>query len=139
MKDPYRVYCTQKMNARRRRISWNLSYEQWWDIWTASGQYDQRGRSPDGAVMARIDPREGYSRDNVQICTGSQAAQNYWQSACRPQALIHNRTIAQMHCKAVHTPMGDYPSAVQAAQAMNISKSALNYRLRNWPAEYYTI
>lgn len=135
--DPYRVYQTQQKNARRRRIPWQLSFEQWQQVWQASGLWDQRGRSPDGAVLARIDPREGFHIQNIQICTGRAAAQGYWQSPCRPEALAHNQRLAEQNCRTVQTPQGVFPSAGSAAQAIGITASGIHWRIRNWPDRYY--
>lgn len=68
---PVRRFECQRKNAKVRGISWQLSFKQWWDIWQQSGHWEQRGRGQ-GYVMARYGDSDGYSVDNVYICTGAQ-------------------------------------------------------------------
>lgn len=133
------VYEQQRGNARRRRIPWTLTYEQWDQVWQASGQWNHRGRAPMGSVLCRIDPLRGFEWGNVHIQTGRAAAELYWQGPARPQALAHNRELANLHCRPIRTPQGDFPSGRAAAAALGITPSCLNWRRVNWPDRYYHI
>lgn len=55
-------------NAKRRKISWELNFEQWWNIWQSSGKWNLRGPGP-GYCMARKKDIGPYSVENVYICT----------------------------------------------------------------------
>lgn len=136
MTDSYRVYETQRANAGRRKIAWRLTFEEWWAVWSASGQWDYHGRSPDGYVLARINPDLGFEPGNVQICTGRAAAQQYWRSPARPRAVAHNRALGERRSRPVSTPQGDYPSVQAAATALGITKGGMNWRLQHWPDRY---
>jgi hypothetical protein len=63
---PIRAFCTQRNNARRRGIEWELKLWDWWMIWEASGKWDQRGRGS-GYVMSRYGDEGPYRKDNVYI------------------------------------------------------------------------
>lgn len=64
-------YRHQKRTSLHRGIPWELSLKQWWDVWTASGKWDERGRSRGQYVMARLNDEGGYTPGNVYITTGA--------------------------------------------------------------------
>lgn len=63
----YVAYRQQLRNAKRRGIEFTLTFEEWMDVWTASGHFDERGLG--GYVMARIEDRGPYTVANVKIIT----------------------------------------------------------------------
>jgi hypothetical protein len=67
--DRMRKFKQQKASARRRGISFLLSFEQWWGIWEASGKWEQRGKSKGNYCMARYGDKGPYAVKNVFICT----------------------------------------------------------------------
>lgn len=58
-------YGIQKQNARRRGIEWQLTYEEWLDIW--GDKIEMRGRGIGKYCMARNNDCGPYSKDNVKI------------------------------------------------------------------------
>jgi hypothetical protein len=61
-------YRQHKGNAKRRGVPFDLTFEQWLDVWKSSGHFDARGnKTRDGYVMARKDDRGGYTVGNVSI------------------------------------------------------------------------
>jgi hypothetical protein len=64
-------YSIQKRKAKRRGIAWELSFEEWWTIWEASGKWSERGWGKDKYVMCRYGDIGAYSIDNVFIDTNS--------------------------------------------------------------------
>jgi len=67
-KTPRGRYHQHKGKATARGIEFLLTFEQWWDIWQASGKWEQRGRRNDQYVMARLGDRGAYEHGNVRIC-----------------------------------------------------------------------
>ena len=63
-------YTTHKSNAKRRGIEFNLTFEQWFDIWEKSGKWDERGRSANKYCMCRVGDTGSYSVNNVFIGQG---------------------------------------------------------------------
>lgn len=55
--------------AKVRGIEWQLTFEEWWDIWEQSGKYEQRGRGAGKYCMSRIGDVGPYSVNNVVIKT----------------------------------------------------------------------
>jgi DNA-binding CsgD family transcriptional regulator len=66
---PTRAWHSQRRNAIRRGIDWNLSLWDWWNIWLSSGKWDSRGRTKDSYVMCRIGDAGAYEIGNVYIAT----------------------------------------------------------------------
>jgi hypothetical protein len=62
----------QRNSAKRRGISWRLTYEQWLKIWSDSGKLARRGNRKGNYVMARFDDKGSYAVGNVKIITCQQ-------------------------------------------------------------------
>jgi hypothetical protein len=58
--------------AKRRGIGFELTYEQWMEIWLKSGQILNRGMELGQYVMARNNDTGPYAVGNVSIIMGSQ-------------------------------------------------------------------
>ena len=65
------AFFAQRSQSRNRGIDWDLSFEQWFDIWKESGRWDKRGRDDGKYVMARFGDRGPYAIDNVKIVTSN--------------------------------------------------------------------
>jgi hypothetical protein len=70
-RSPIGAFCTQRCNAMRRGIGWELKLWEWWGIWQASGYWEQRGRGQ-GYVMARLNDEGPYAAGNVYICSAAE-------------------------------------------------------------------
>lgn len=66
-KGPKQPFFRQRQNARTRGIEWSLTFEEWQQIWVASGQLLNRGRKKGQYVMARFGDKGPYSISNVEI------------------------------------------------------------------------
>lgn len=69
MYKPTRAYASQRQNAAKRGVGWELNLWQWWSIWQQSGKWAQRGRGQ-GYMMCRKGDLGPYAVDNVFIATG---------------------------------------------------------------------
>ncbi len=68
LENPYEyAYQTQRNNAKRRGIDFNLTYEEWLSIWENSGHFNERGRKLGQYVMSRFNDIGDYSINNVEI------------------------------------------------------------------------
>lgn len=65
-------YWVQKAGAKRRSIIFELTFEEWLEIWEASGHFEERGRQAHQYHMARHGDRGPYAVGNVKIITASQ-------------------------------------------------------------------
>lgn len=64
---PRGKYSQQKANAWKRRIPWQITYEQWWQLWQASGHWPDRGYRRGQYVMGRLGDAGAYRVGNVEI------------------------------------------------------------------------
>ena len=89
-RSPLGAFRSQKINARRRGIAWEMTFADWWRIWDVSGKWSQRGRGQ-GYVMARKGDTGPYSVDNVYIATSSQNIKDSY--IFRPYHLRNNKHL----------------------------------------------
>jgi hypothetical protein len=66
-----RDWTNARSNAKRRNIPFDLTYEQWSDVWRLSGKWHERGRRTGQYQMDRKDNASGYSPGNIQIVVGA--------------------------------------------------------------------
>lgn len=67
-----KAYFNQRKSAKGRKIEWNLTFPQWYDIWRSSGKLDERGRGQGKYVMARKFDLGGYVAGNIYICLATE-------------------------------------------------------------------
>lgn len=58
-------YHNHSASADQRGVPFNLTFEEWMDIWVSSGHLEDRGVT--GYVMARFNDQGGYEVGNVEI------------------------------------------------------------------------
>lgn len=64
-KDPHRAFAQHAANADRRGIGFELTFEQWWEIWEP--HYERRGLGSDQLMMCRTGDKGPYALGNVRI------------------------------------------------------------------------
>jgi hypothetical protein len=67
----WNAYGRQRSADKMRKIDFNLSFEEWIDIWQKSGHFDQRGKGPSKYCMCRYGDLGAYTIGNVFIQTNS--------------------------------------------------------------------
>lgn len=67
LRSPKGRYQQQKRRAWQRGIGWRLTFEQWWQIWQASGHWHERGKHKGNYIMARLRDAGHYEQGNVYI------------------------------------------------------------------------
>src|SRR3990167_6073746 len=68
-RSPKRKYKSHRARAMWAGIPFLLTFEEWWEIWQASGHWEERGRRKGQYCMARFGDKGGYEVGNVRICT----------------------------------------------------------------------
>lgn len=68
----WRRYQKHKINAENRGIDFLLSFEEWLQIWTASGHLAESGRGKTKYCMARFGDKGACEVGNVRICTNQE-------------------------------------------------------------------
>ena len=64
------VFSRQKSGAKVRKIQWDLTFDQWLEIWTNSGMLWNRGKGVGESMMCRRIEPSPYSVKNVYIGDG---------------------------------------------------------------------
>lgn len=86
-------YSDQKSKAKCRGIPFNLTFEEWWDIWQKSGKWDQRGIGKNRYVMSRYKDQGGYEVGNVHIQTISENNKEAYQYHRKPPMLGKKHSV----------------------------------------------
>lgn len=63
------AYASQKSHAKQRDITFNITFDEWYDWWQATGHYHERGRNKSCYVMARYNDTGPYELGNIYCCT----------------------------------------------------------------------
>ena len=71
-KDPvrhkmYKTFVQQRNQANFRKEGWTLVFDEWADIWEASGKWEQKGRRLDDFCSTRKDHNQAWTKDNFII------------------------------------------------------------------------
>lgn len=69
---PRYVYKSHKTSAKQRGVEFLLTFEEWWEIWDASGKWYERGKQTNHYVMARFGDTGPYAVGNVRVCTSQE-------------------------------------------------------------------
>jgi hypothetical protein len=64
---PLRKYQIQRIHAKDRGISFELTFEEWINIWEQSGKFEFRGRGKGKYCMSRVNDSGPYKVGNVYI------------------------------------------------------------------------
>jgi hypothetical protein len=116
--DLRRKFITQRDRSKRRRILFRLAFDQWLDIWTASGHLHERGRGKDKYCMARKGDTGPYEAGNVDIVPFSQNVRN-GQRGTRKSP----ETRAKMRAKAIGRRWSEETRAKRRATLRKIDRA----------------
>jgi hypothetical protein len=65
----YYAWAKHKSQAKFRKEAYDLTWEDWRDIWANPIDFLNRGRKPDDLTLTRIDDDGAWTRDNVMVIT----------------------------------------------------------------------
>ncbi|MDN7490552.1 Trp family transcriptional regulator [Burkholderia sp. AU45274] len=83
-KKAWDAFSVQRSRAAYREIAWEMTFPEWWKIWSESGHWAERGRAHIGVyVMARFGDSGPYKVGNVEIITHSQNVSDSWKNVDR--------------------------------------------------------
>jgi hypothetical protein len=103
-----RYFYNQRDSAKRRGISFELSYIEWLDIWESSKKLEQRGRGKGKYCMMRNNDIGSYSKENVKIGLFEQNAselknrktgKNYAKTTLPPLKRLYSKVIIDSKTK----------------------------------------
>ena len=108
------IYIQHRAQCGQRGIGFDLTFEEWLDVWTASGLIKERGRTRNGAVMGRKDKTGAFTVDNVEITRA-------WKNMAS-RDFTSNR-------KRIVTPAGEFDSVKEASEYYGVTPGAISQRL----------
>ena len=112
-------YSCQKSKAKQRGIDFQLTFEEWWNIWQQSGKWEQRGFRKGQYVMSRKNDIGPYAIENVfiQSCEDN-----------HKQVILSNETRLIMRNKRLGQVQSDVTKQRRSASMMgkNIGKGRYN-------------
>ena len=68
---PKGIYNKHKCNAHARGVEFQLTFDEWWNLWRASGHWAKRGNRKGRYCMCRFGDEGPYVVGNVYIGTWS--------------------------------------------------------------------
>lgn len=127
-KKTYKKFTDQRSVRTNDGFEWRLTYNEWCDIWEASGKWNLRGKHRGQYVMARIGDVGPYAVGNVEIITHSQNIKDAFTNGChdnkpskphsaetkrkmsetrkgRVKSEEHRRNLSESHLGKLHDPM----------------------------------
>jgi len=63
----YMKYLRAKAQAKYRKEHWDLTFEQWWAPWEASGRWSERTNDKHGYCMIQQNPDLGWIEGNLEV------------------------------------------------------------------------
>lgn len=89
----------QRSGATWRGISFELTFEEWLNIWVDSGHLHERGPRKGQYVMARFGDKGPYAIGNVRIITVEENnAEKIWVPTLETRAKWHDARIGNKNC-----------------------------------------
>ncbi len=99
---PAQRYMSQRNNANKRGIGWELTFREWLAVWQESGHFHERGRGQ-GYCMTRIGDTGPYAVGNVEIKTvGQNFSESYYKHPWHERFSGLPTHSKQTHCKRGH-------------------------------------
>lgn len=137
----------QKGRAGYRGIEWKLTFDQWYQWWLDQGVDKDYPTALDRNQLCMCRPGDAgpYSLDNIYCGTRSENTRE--RNATKPN-LGHKGVTGVKHprhgltpkvARAVHTPLGDFPSMTHAYRAEGCKIDRLKTLIRKHPDQYYFI
>jgi len=128
-------YDVQKSKALTNNVAFELSYQEWIELWNSSGKWAQRGPYADDYCLARIDSTKGFFVGNCYVITNRENATEKQEhelviSVAAGQNMQQKRKDELFYGKVI-TPQGEFPSSRDAAAHYGITHSAMEKRIKS--------
>lgn len=160
-KQKYRIHrynASLRLDRQGNPIQFNLSFDEWMDIWFTSGYVHLMGRSAGSYVMSRNNDIGNYEVGNVSIQPVEQnireghkgLSKNRGDHTIRKGVKHDQATKDQMSADRkgrkyqkpntpIMTPAGQFDCIKEASEYLNITPEAIHYFKRKYPEEWYYI
>lgn len=125
-------YRNHRVNAIKRNIVFNITYDDWVAWWLANGIDKSVKSMPkyngQTLCMCRYNDTGPYELNNIYCDTVSGNLKTAL--ILQPGRRTNNKPVV--------TPMGTFPSLIAAARAHNVDVSTISIRRKSRPSEYYS-
>lgn len=73
-----RAFVLSKNQATHRGEDWDITFEQFSEMWRINDNWLYRGRGKEAMIFCRIDPTLGWTLDNVTVMPRKEWYKHYW-------------------------------------------------------------
>lgn len=122
-----------RWHAGRRGIEFKLSFAEW-DAWWLANGVDKDTDLARNLCMCRYGDIGAYELSNIYFATRSQNIRDGNQNVPRLRPGPGKQTYFG---KQIQTPIGIFESRDKAAEALNLSVTGLDYRIKKQSNKYY--
>lgn len=139
MQTKHEQFLTQRQNAKKRNIDWQLTEQEWIDWWEATGHFHERGRGKGKWIMARFNDTGPYSLTNI-FCHQHGSNVSDGQKG-KPKSKEHKEKLRDnlnniRVKKKITTPFGEFESTYAAGRHFGITGEAVMWRLKQTTGQY---
>jgi hypothetical protein len=131
-----KMFNHQKAGARKRKIKWNLSFNEWYNWFLSQGidrNIPQQKINGDAYCMCRIGDIGAYELDNIYL--GNMRKNS---SEAHTNNVIKYRSGENhQNSKKVITPIGIFASKAEATKAYKVTAPTMGEWLKKKPKEFY--
>lgn len=147
-----------RIDKSGKPIIFKLTFDEWLDLWMASGKIDLMGRTSGSYVMSRyndlgdyevgnvfIQPVEDNIRDGHKGLPKNRGNHNLRRGEKHTQAtkdLMKKQRKGRSYQKKntpIMTPAGEFATILEAAEYLNITPPAIHYFKRKYPNDWYYV
>lgn len=77
-RSPKAKYIFNRKEAKKRGIKWNLTFEEWWKLWSDSGHWEERGYGKNKYCLCRKKDLGNYEVGNIYIDLATNNCRDAW-------------------------------------------------------------
>lgn len=139
MQTNWEKFLTQRNNAKKRNIDWQLTFDEWLNWWQQTGHFADRGRGKGKWVMSRFGDTGPYSLSNI-FCNRhgyniSEGNNGRAKSSSHKKKLQQNLNRIRVK-KPVKTPDGTFESSYEAGRHYGVTGEAVMWRIKQEQGQY---
>lgn len=138
MQTKHEQFLTQRQNAKKRNIDWQLTEQEWIDWWEETGHLNDRGRGKGKWLMARFNDTGPYSLTNIfchQHGSNVSDAQKGKPKSIEQRAKMSANAAKHMSKKVI-TPDGTFDSGYEAGRYYGVTGEAIGWRIKQTTGQY---
>ncbi len=117
-------FCKHRIRAKRLKIEFKLSLPEWWEIWRASGRFEQRGVYNGQYVMCRKGDVGPYAVDNVYIALSAENVATRPTKRALPRGVEQRKGkfVARLMRRGKNINLGVFESVEEAAASYRAAR-----------------